>query len=320
MPQTKPFEKSTLQPQEISTRVTDLKMPERPKYNAEGAVLYNKQVWTGIPFEQHDKLLDALYWRCHLSMADRKTNRVPAAFEDAPSSDGEDNSEFEVSPAPSTTVSKHRTVGLAAHKVIVDGGKLEIVVLSVLDFFTGEVLLNHLVLPDTDVENWRTRITRLKENTISDAIKDGHAVLNGWKSARQAVWLLIDCDTVVVGYGLRETMDALRMTHGCGVDAAILVQEAAGGTLSKKDMRLEDLSRDLLGHELKSDKDNGRDCLELAFAARELVIWSTKHQDKLAAWGKKKVAGAAKEREILKRVKEELSRKADPQQEFSAAN
>lgn len=39
------------------------------------------------------------------------------------------------------------------------------------------------------------------------------------------------------------------------------------------------------------------------------MIWSTKHKDKLAEWGKKKIAGSEKEAELLKKVKEELASK-----------
>ncbi|KAF2810063.1 uncharacterized protein BDZ99DRAFT_462676 [Mytilinidion resinicola] len=319
-PPSKPFAEATQKLQEISSRTTDLQLPDRPKYNLQGEIAYNDHIWHGVAFEHHDILLKALYWRCHVSIADRKTKSIPSAFDDAHSNDGQEDSAFELSPAPAHGVQKQTAVTLACHKVIVEGGMNEIVLLSVLDFFTGEVLLNHLVLPEDHVENWRTRITGFKEKTIPDAVEAGYAVLDGWKAARQALWLLIDASTVIVGYQLRETLDALRMIHGCGVDGAILVQEAAGTSLSKKELRLENLSRDLLGQELKSDNEAGRDCLEIAFAAREFVIWSTKNKEQLVKWGKAKAVGGDEEAELIRKLKEELAAESEVRQESSAEN
>ncbi|KAF2499729.1 hypothetical protein BU16DRAFT_281216 [Lophium mytilinum] len=318
-PPSEPSPEITQRLEEISSRVTDLQLPDRPKYGPEGAVLYHDKIWQGVPFGQHDTLLKALHWRCHLSIADRKTKSVPSAFDDGLSEDDQEASNFELSPVPAQGVSKQAAIGLACHKIIAEGGKNEIAHLSVLDFFTGEVLMNHLVLPDAYVENWRTRITGFNEKTISDAIEAGCCVLDGWKAARQAMWLLVDTNTVIVGYQLRETLDALRMTHGCGVDGAILVQEAAGSSLSKKQLRLETLSHDLLGRELKSG-NYGRDCLEIAFAARELVIWSTKNKEKLAQWGKAKAVGGDEEAELIRKIKEELAAENEERQDSSAEN
>ncbi|OCL15445.1 hypothetical protein AOQ84DRAFT_266624, partial [Glonium stellatum] len=183
---------------------------------------------------------------------------------------------------------KHEAIVLSSHKVVISAAKDEIVLLSAIDYLTGEVLISHLVLPYEQVDDWRSSTTGITLSIMDDALEKEFAVLDGWKAAREALWQLIDSDTILVGYTLRRDLDALRMIHGCGVDMAILTQRSAGGSLGRRHIALENLCRELLKFELQAHGERGLDCLEMAFAIRELVLWSINNKAKLTAWAKEK--------------------------------
>jgi len=270
----------------IAARVSQLQLPEEPVYASSGEIIYSKNRWTGIPVPQQATALSLLAQRCHLPKFLQNTEYLPSPYDDEESSDDQGVQNFERS--PSSNNPKHKAIVLSSHKAIISGGKNEILLLSAIDYITGEVLISHLVLPDGQVDDWRSSTTGITLSVMTDVIKKGFAVLNGWRAAREALWLLIDSDTVLVGHTLRHDLDALRMIHGCGVDVAILVQKSTGGTLSKRYTELDSLCRELLKVEFQARGERGLDCLEMAFATRELVLWSINNEAKLGAWAEQK--------------------------------
>lgn len=271
----------------IAVRVSQLQLPEEPVYASSGEIIYSKNKWTGIPVPQQETALSLLTQRCHLPKFLQKIEYLPSPYNDEePLDDQEGVQNFERS--PSSNNPKRKAIVLSSHKAIISGDKSEILLLSAIDYITGEVLISHLVLPDGQVDDWRSSTTGITLSVMTDVIKKGFAVLNGWRAAREALWLLIDSDTVLVGHTLRHDLDALRMIHGCGVDVAILAQKSTGGTLSKRYTELDNLCRELLKVEFQARSERGLDCLEMAFATRELVLWSINNEANLAAWAKQK--------------------------------
>ncbi|OCK79767.1 hypothetical protein K432DRAFT_443659 [Lepidopterella palustris CBS 459.81] len=288
----------------MATRVANLKQPEDPEYDLPGVIKYKNNTWTDVAPSHHRKAENALEKLCHLPAFLQKMEYLPSPGDgdDEPKSP-EDVECFEFSPLEDLAPRRH-AVALSCHKVQVTGGKSEIVLLSAIDCLTGEVLINHLVWPNANIDNWQTKITGLTEENVLKAYENGYAILNGWKAAREAVWLVVDADTILVGHALRRTLDALRMIHGRGVDVAIVAQKAASGNINKRDWALPNLCRDFLGFKLQNSPEQGRDCLEHAFAAREVVFWMIKNLGKLAAWGTQKSEEYLKEAELLKKTNE----------------
>lgn len=275
----------------ITTRVSQLQLPQDPVYVKSGEVIiYGNNRWTGIPVAGWAPAISLLAKSCHLPKFLQKIEYLPSPYNDNESSDVQEGlQDFEHSPSPSPSEkSKHEAIVLSSHKVVISAAKDEIVLLSAIDYLTGEVLISHLVLPYEQVDDWRSSTTGITLSIMDDALEKEFAVLDGWKAAREALWQLIDSDTILVGYTLRRDLDALRMIHGCGVDMAILTQRSAGGSLGRRHIALENLCRELLKFELQAHGERGLDCLEMAFAIRELVLWSINNKAKLTAWAKEK--------------------------------
>lgn len=287
----------------IAARVSQLQLPEEPVYASSGEVIYSKNRWTGIPVPQQATALSLLAQRCHLPKFLQNVEYLPSPYNNEESSDDQGVQNFERS--PSSNNPKRKAIVLSSHKAIISGGKNEILLLSAIDYITGEVLISHLVLPDGQVDDWRSSTTGITLSVMTDVIKKGFAVLNGWRAAREALWLLIDSDTILVGHTLRHDLDALRMIHGCGVDVAILAQKSAGGTLSKRYTELDNLCRELLKVEFQARGERGLDCLEVAFATRELMLWSINNEAKLAAWAKQKNKDQQRDMELVKMARNE---------------
>lgn len=118
------------------------------------------------------------------------------------------------------------------------------------------------------------------------ARRDGFKVFKGWEAAKAALYKFIDTQTIIVGHNLRGDLDALRMVHGRSVDIAKTVEKAAGAPLSKRQLSLETLCRDLPAAHLTIHPKFGCDALQNAFAIREVATWVLKNENKLSKWAK----------------------------------
>lgn len=87
----------------------------------------------------------------------------------------------------------------------------------VVDFYTGETLIDKWVEPLEPVIDWRTRYSGLSLAGLSQALEHGAAV-HGWAAARELVWDVIDDETIIIGQALENDLTALRMAHERVVD------------------------------------------------------------------------------------------------------
>lgn len=200
-------------------------------------------------------------------------------------------SEFRNTHDPSPSKQSVAVLALSCIKVLMADGTHEVVKIAAIDVLNGRILMNNLVCshPTRHVQDWRTNITGLTSYKDMEAARqDGYKVFKGWKAARAALWKFIDKETIIVGHNLRSDLDALRMIHGRAVDVAKLIEKAANGPLSKQQLSLETLCRDLTMIHLSSHPSFGRDTLQNAFAARELALWKIKNEDKWSKWAKQK--------------------------------
>ncbi|KAL4875985.1 hypothetical protein BJY04DRAFT_210883 [Aspergillus karnatakaensis] len=170
----------------------------------------------------------------------------------------------------------------------------EVVTLSVVDFLTGETILNTFVDPGKRVLSWRSKISGVTPPLLLKMKKEGR-VLPGWRAARDALWRVIDSQTVLVGHSLNFDLDVLGMVHTRVVDSAILTRDAVGADC-RRFWGLKSLVREFIGREVQSGK-GGHDGLEDTFATREVVLWCLRNPGELEGWAAVQREGLEKERE-----------------------
>lgn len=192
--------------------------------------------------------------------------------------------EYAPTPAASTTVPKRYAVSLDCEMAGLQGGANAVVLLCVVDFLTGETLVNAFVRPLERVIDWRTRTSGVTSQAIAAATARGEA-LNGWRKAREELWKHIDADTILVGHALQHDLDVLRIVHTRVVDSAVLTKKAVGPE-SVRQWGLRTLCQDFLDIDIQTHGRRGHDCLEDALAAREVVLWCLCRAEELESWAK----------------------------------
>jgi len=206
---------------------------------------------------------------------------IPVA---APSSGGPDGSQFR------TAVVIDCEMGTAL------SGERELIQISAIDYFSGEVLINSLVWPDAAMLHYDTPFSGVSAGAIDVAHRAG-ACLRGRDGARRALFVFVGPATVVVGHGADNDLISLRWIHQVIIDSLILEkyyqegekenkeklaaeqqqqegkQSMSKGPRTKRPLSLKTLARERLGRRIQVRAHNS---LEDAFATRDLVHWHIK--------------------------------------------
>ena len=236
--------------------------------------------------EQHPHVLDVLLARCHTEQV-LKTHSY-----------AKKNPERETyRPLPAVSGwPKRRAIALDCEMVGLTEGRDALARLSAVDFMTGEVLIDQLVVPTEHVVDWRTRWSGVSRAKMQAAREAGEAIEGGWAAARTLLSTLADSDTVLVGHALHHDLRALRITHDRIVDSSIVYAEEVFGCgdasedQSKKDQRpqrlygLRRLCKEVLGIAVQAGGRTGHDGLEDALATRELTLRYLVWPAEVRAW------------------------------------
>ncbi|KAJ3540935.1 hypothetical protein NM208_g4836 [Fusarium decemcellulare] len=142
----------------------------------------------------------------------------------------------------------------------------ELIKLSLVDFVTGEILINKLVWPDVKVTNWNTPHSGVTGKEMYKARKDKTCIF-GRKKAREEIWRFVGPKTIVVGHATNNDLSALRWIHPRVIDTQIVESNAVDEPhgLSLKSLVLEHLGKAI------QPRGKGHDCLEDAMATRDLL-------------------------------------------------
>ncbi|KAL1606757.1 hypothetical protein SLS60_004164 [Paraconiothyrium brasiliense] len=259
----------------------------------DGKIVYDGAAWIRIGVARHSEaigMIDELVHLRKLSNQGQAKQHVSHPTTFAPDFVGEyPSSDFEQLNEPQD--GSLRAVALCCSKILLESHCEEIVKIAAVDVLTGRPLMSYLVCTDpTDkVQDWRTSLTGLSHLQDFEAARlQRFKVLKGWTAARAALSKFVDQNTILLGYNLRSDLDALRIRHGRCVDLIKLVEKAAENRpLSKQQLRLETLLRDLLKVQVRNDQF-GRDCLQDAFAVRGLTLWIVREKDKFVQYAKEK--------------------------------
>ncbi|KAI9163936.1 Dimethylaniline monooxygenase [Paramyrothecium foliicola] len=180
-------------------------------------------------------------------------------------------------------------------------GDTELIRISVIDYFSGSVLLDRLVYPHVKMAHYNTAWSGVTRKAMEDA-RRGKACLFGRNQARKAVYELIGPKTIIVGHGAHGDLSSLRLMHAMVIDTFLLEQQkraeeelaaevarvqiaaqetdqpentekpapAQTGGLSLKALAQKKLNRVI------QVKGRGHDSTEDAMAARDLLHWHIK--------------------------------------------
>ncbi|KAI5849457.1 hypothetical protein DFP73DRAFT_540645 [Morchella snyderi] len=203
---------------------------------------------------------------------------------------------FVKTPGPFPGIQKRKAVALDCEMGTSYTNSSELIQLSVVDYFTGESLIDMLVRPKVQLRSFNTQYSGVTREMMAQAIASGE-YLDGVEGARNELWKWIDSTTILIGHSLHCDLRELRLAHPLIVDSFLCVPKikASGNGLKS-------LMEELLGQKVQDSK-SGHDCVEDALASRELVIWCIQNEDRVA------------ERAIVSQKEEEIRR-----QEREASN
>jgi DNA polymerase III epsilon subunit-like protein len=191
-----------------------------------------------------------------------------------------------------------------------DGLVDQLIQLTAIDYFTGEVLISALVKPTLDIRQWRTNIHGVSHGMILQADRDGTA-LRDVSHAREVLFSHMDKATILVGHALHHDLNVLKIAHDRCVDSEILAKAAINRPGQSSGTGLKKVCDSLMG--LGVQRMANHSCLEDSFAAREAVIYMTSHPEELAVWAKAKqkvIDEEAAKRLAAKEAKEEVKKQS----------
>lgn len=234
-----------------------------------------------LPLLSSTDIYNRLIPKCHSS------NRLEKEGYILPSTLNQKNCENIMAPCPISLEPKRKAVALDCEMAGVRNGGSEIISICVIDFFSGQVLVNSLVKPNEPITDWRTKVHGISPATVSIAVSQGR-VLRGWEATREELFKHINTDTVLVGHSLHHDLKRLRISHDKILDTAILTAETVFGkdVSSGRRWSLQSLCAELLELRIRQDS-KPHEALEDSMAAREVAFWCLCYPDKLQEWGKK---------------------------------
>ncbi|RMZ70506.1 rna exonuclease [Pyrenophora seminiperda CCB06] len=100
-------------------------------------------------------------------------------------------------------------------------GDAELIRLSAIDYFTGEVLVNNLVEPDLPMLHLNTRFSGVTFRQLNRDVRSGRC-LKGKAGAKEALWKFIGPESIIVGHAVNNDLRALRLIHPRVVDSFLV--------------------------------------------------------------------------------------------------
>ncbi|KAH6605149.1 hypothetical protein Trco_006856 [Trichoderma cornu-damae] len=197
--------------------------------------------------------------------------------------------DFAATPDGSPAAGKRKAVAIACETAEAEGGGNEPVSICVLDFLTGQTLVDSFVAPSRPISDWRTHVHGTSAKSIEAAVK-GNNCLRGWQEARAKLFEYVDNQTVLVGYMICGDLEALRVFHKGIVDAQILAADAIFGE-DRGPQTKWPIDRVCMGlaslfiRQNATPENQKHDPLEDALASREIVLRFIQQPRKVKEWG-----------------------------------
>ncbi|KAK4121866.1 hypothetical protein N657DRAFT_576983, partial [Parathielavia appendiculata] len=100
-------------------------------------------------------------------------------------------------------------------------GDSELIRLTVIDYFSGETLIDGLVCPDIAMLHYNTRWSGVKKADMERSLRQGECIM-GRDAVRRAVSEYVGPSTIVVGHSVQNDLAALRWIHHRVADSHII--------------------------------------------------------------------------------------------------
>ncbi|KAJ6257449.1 hypothetical protein Dda_7233 [Drechslerella dactyloides] len=154
----------------------------------------------------------------------------------------------------------------------------ELIKLTLVDFFSKEVLIDSLVRPQAKIKNMLTSLHGITYKDIAAAVRSSEAIL-GRDAAREKLFHFVGPETIVLVHGGLNDFLSLRWYHHAILDTQEVESrikrigdDELADWLADEGTSLEAMSRLKTGVHIR--KGNGiHDSLEDAMACRELGVW-----------------------------------------------
>jgi DNA polymerase III epsilon subunit-like protein len=131
-------------------------------------------------------------------------------------------------------------------------GDSELIRLTLVDYFSGEVLIDRLVYPSVAMSHYSTKYSGVSRQAMEEARHYGTCIM-GRDAARLAVWTHVGPSTVVVGHSSCHDLAALRWIHPLVVDSYVIEEPAIRGAeaLEKERLKAEQMEKEDMELEMR---------------------------------------------------------------------
>jgi RNA exonuclease 1 len=130
-------------------------------------------------------------------------------------------------------------------------GDSELIRVSVVDYFTGETLVDSLVYPNVQMQHYNTKYSGVTRGQMEHAWRTGTCFF-GKESALDAIWRFVDEKTVVIGHSVQNDLTAMRWIHPILVDSYIIEETILRHKLAEEVRKLEAEKRERIDDMLSS--------------------------------------------------------------------
>ena len=123
--------------------------------------------------------------------------------------------------APEIKPSHRAAVAIDCEMGTAFDGDSELIRLTLVDYFTGQTLIDSLVYPDIPMMHYNTRWSGVTRGDMERARRD-HKCIPGKSGARRAIFRYVGPSTIVVGHGAQSDLLSLRWIHHRVVDSLLI--------------------------------------------------------------------------------------------------
>ncbi|KAF4629320.1 hypothetical protein G7Y89_g8829 [Cudoniella acicularis] len=171
----------------------------------------------------HDGVVRNMMWTCcgkHLFSDPCKKNEFHTPINYGP---GQLEAAWKFHKTPTTTLSSdiRYAVAIDCEMAVANSGDSELIRVTLIDYFSSEVLIDSLVYPDEEIQDYKTRFSGVTRRDMEDARRQRRCLM-GKEEARLAVWKFVGPKTIVVGHSAHNDLTSLRWIHKKVIDTWLM--------------------------------------------------------------------------------------------------
>ncbi|KAF5634187.1 rna exonuclease 3 [Fusarium sp. NRRL 52700] len=122
---------------------------------------------------------------------------------------------------PITTKNTRKAVVIDCEMGTAASSDTELIRLTLIDYFSSDVLIDKLVWPDVPMQHLNTKWSGVTWKMMKEA-RNKRECLFGWKNSRSLIWKFVGPETIVIGHGVKSDLTSLRWIHPRLIDTLIV--------------------------------------------------------------------------------------------------